>query len=95
MLAGQDRVEDRLAFGLEAAEVVHATHRDLFPAALAGLELRDREQFLRRVLVGLGVIHLRRGLLLLLRGVTDAGTGDEHDNGRGCGVADLHALTPL
>src|SRR3546814_12009763 len=57
MLAREHLIEDRLAFGLEPAEVVDTRHADPLPTAVLGLLQCQLEHAARRFLVRLSVVQ--------------------------------------
>src|SRR3546814_16755045 len=60
MLAREHLIEDRLAFGLEPAEVVDTRHADPPPTAVLGLLQCQLAQAARRFLVRLAVVQRQR-----------------------------------
>src|SRR3546814_4637017 len=83
MLAREHLVEDRLAFGLEPAEVVDTRHADPLPTAVLGLLQCQLEQAARRFLVRLAVVQRQRRRRLGRIPHADPAHEHEHDGDRG------------
>src|SRR3546814_12513521 len=81
MLAREHLIEDRLACGLEPAEVVDTRHADPLPTAVLGLLQCQLEQAARRFLVRLSVVQRQRRRRL--GRIPHADPAHEHDCGLG------------